>query len=337
MISQDKLTILQYNTRKSRKEVMISLFENEHIKEVDIIALQEPWRNPWKNTTYHPLKSLFELVYEDGKNTRVCFYINKSIALASWSFTHHSPDVCSLHLRTFDGRTIHIHNVYNPCHSNVEDEDLSTIPTLLRAIQKHPNGEHISLEDYSLHHPMWGGDDTPHTDPGATDSVHFMHERNMDQVLPRGMTTYEEQGYKSTIDLVFATKLLVDSLISCNISDEHDHDSDHLPILSSWNLRTLSSLLKEKRYFKKTDIKKLTAALLSELTDDVRTAPRSTQELDQQVGILITALTKAIEVSTLILRVSPRSVLGFDEECKEAQMRARRLKKTFQKDPSPEL
>ncbi len=39
MISQDKLTILQYNTRKSRKEVMIPLFENEHIEEVDIIAL----------------------------------------------------------------------------------------------------------------------------------------------------------------------------------------------------------------------------------------------------------------------------------------------------------
>ena len=95
--------------------------------------------------------------------------------------------------------------------------------------------------------------------------------------------------------------------------------------------------LEDKRYFKKMDIKKLTAALLNELTDSVRTAPRSTQELHQQVGVLITALTKAIEVSTPILQVSPRSVSGFDEECKKAQMRARRLKKTFQKDPSPEL
>ena len=48
-------------------------------------------------------------------------------------FTHHSLDVCSLHLRTLDGRTIHIHNVYNPCHSNVEDEDLSTIPKLVNS------------------------------------------------------------------------------------------------------------------------------------------------------------------------------------------------------------
>ena len=83
MISQDKLIILQYNMRKSRKKIMIPLFENERIKEVDIIVLQEPWQNPWKYTTYHFLKSFFDLVYEDGKDTYVCFYINKTMALAS--------------------------------------------------------------------------------------------------------------------------------------------------------------------------------------------------------------------------------------------------------------
>lgn len=82
MVSQDKLTILQYNMRKSWKEVMIPLFKNERIKEVDIIVLQEPWRNPWKHTTYHPLKNFFDLVYEDGKDTRISFYSNKTMALA---------------------------------------------------------------------------------------------------------------------------------------------------------------------------------------------------------------------------------------------------------------
>lgn len=120
MVNQDKLTILQYNNLKSRKEVMIPLFENEQIKEVDIIALQEPWRNPWKHIIYHPLKSFFDLVYEDRKDTRVCFYMDKTMVLAEL--------------------TIHIHNIYNPCNSNVEDERSSTIPTLLRAIEKHPNG-----------------------------------------------------------------------------------------------------------------------------------------------------------------------------------------------------
>ena len=154
MVSQDKLTILLYNTRKSRKEVIIPLFENEWIKEVDIIVLQEPWQNPWKHTTYHPLKSFFDLIYEDENNTHVCFYISKTMALASWSFIYHSANLCSFYLKTLNERTIRIHNIYNPCNSNVEDKYSSTIFTLLRAIEKYPNKEHISLGDYNLHHPM---------------------------------------------------------------------------------------------------------------------------------------------------------------------------------------
>ena len=87
----------------------------------------------------------------------------------------------------------------------MKNKHSSTIPTLPCAIEKYPNREHILLEDYNLHHPMWESQDVPHTDQGAIDLMHFMQERNMDQVLPRGITTYKEHGYKSTIDLVFAT------------------------------------------------------------------------------------------------------------------------------------
>lgn len=93
--------------------------------------------------------------------------------------------------------------------------------------------------------------------------------------------TYKERGYKSTIDLVFAIKLLVDSLISCNTLDEHNHDSPHLLILSTWNVRTIVCPLEKKKHFKKTDIKKLVDMLKGELTDSLQTAPESTQELDQ--------------------------------------------------------
>lgn len=60
-----------------------------------------------------------------------------------------------------------------------------------------------------------------------------MQERNLDQVLLRGITTYEECRYKSIIDLIFATKLLVDNLILYSILDKHDHNSNHLLILST--------------------------------------------------------------------------------------------------------
>lgn len=50
----DTLNILQYNMRKSHNIVMITLFQNENILDIDIIALQEPWKNTWDQTTDHP-------------------------------------------------------------------------------------------------------------------------------------------------------------------------------------------------------------------------------------------------------------------------------------------
>ncbi len=54
----------------------------------------------------------------------------------------------------------------------------------------------------------------------------------MEQMVPVGITIYEESTGESTIDLIFATPLLSESLISCGIEDKFDHDSDHQPILS---------------------------------------------------------------------------------------------------------
>lgn len=60
MCDKQSLTILQYHTRKSREVVMIPLFEDlENIFQIDIIALQEPWRNQRDLTTYDPLKQNF--------------------------------------------------------------------------------------------------------------------------------------------------------------------------------------------------------------------------------------------------------------------------------------
>ncbi len=54
----------------------------------------------------------------------------------------------------------------------------------------------------------------------------------MEQMIPVGVATYKESSGKSTIDLVFATPLLSESLIYCKITEEFDQDSDHQPILS---------------------------------------------------------------------------------------------------------
>lgn len=57
-------------------------------------------------------------------------------------------------------------------------------------------------------------------------------------------------------------------------------------------------------------------------------------ELDSQLELLIKIINRAINESTPKQRLCARSLPGFDEECKELQMRARRLKKAYNWNPS---
>ncbi|KAH7117323.1 hypothetical protein EDB81DRAFT_915985 [Dactylonectria macrodidyma] len=72
-----QLRILQYNVQKSRDVVLVNLFQGPRVLKYDILAIQEPWRNRFIATMYHPLKSHFQLPYLDNAATRVCFYISK--------------------------------------------------------------------------------------------------------------------------------------------------------------------------------------------------------------------------------------------------------------------
>jgi hypothetical protein len=101
-------------------------------------------------TSYHPLKTHFQLTYPNDANTRVCLYVNKRIDLSTWSVTHVSKDIISLTvLNTRTGRKIHIYNVYN----KVGTGTLSTLADSLST--KDPSDEAVLMGDFNLHHPLW--------------------------------------------------------------------------------------------------------------------------------------------------------------------------------------
>lgn len=59
MTSKPNIRILQYNVMKSKDKVMATLLRDERIKEFDILAIQEPWRNPYISTTHHPAQKIY--------------------------------------------------------------------------------------------------------------------------------------------------------------------------------------------------------------------------------------------------------------------------------------
>lgn len=143
------LRILQYNIRKSYGQVMAPLFSEENIADFDISALQEPWKNTYQNTTFHPRKDAFELAYMDDPLTRVCFYINKKIALASWTVKFYSPDLCTLRIKTTSNRILHIHNIYKPTIASEKPNKILLLQTIL---ENSLIDKHMVLVDLNLHH-----------------------------------------------------------------------------------------------------------------------------------------------------------------------------------------
>ena len=111
---------------------------------------QEPWRNPFINTTYHPLKTHFQLTYFSDAETRVCFYIHKRLDPSTWSVSYISRDIIALTIRSsLTGRRICILNVYN----EVGTDTVSVLTDSLRSL--HQYHETIVLGDFNLHHPLW--------------------------------------------------------------------------------------------------------------------------------------------------------------------------------------
>lgn len=107
------LQILQYNVGK-RRTVMLDLFINDEVNNIDIIAIQEPWRNSETGLIPNMDKDHFELVYlMNNSRARVCFFINKKAALAGWQYKTYSNDLSTVTVKTSDGRKIRVHNIYN--------------------------------------------------------------------------------------------------------------------------------------------------------------------------------------------------------------------------------
>ncbi len=136
MSNTNNFKIVQYNIRKE-SSLLTSLLQDEIIKDVDVLAIQEPSWNRANQSPHNDSTSCFHLAHKGNQETRTCFYINKRINTDSWEATFHDGDLCSLRFsstdrinaesqsegttdleqRTTEHKHIWVHNVYNPSPS----------------------------------------------------------------------------------------------------------------------------------------------------------------------------------------------------------------------------
>ncbi|EDN04471.1 predicted protein [Histoplasma mississippiense (nom. inval.)] len=333
MLEHQELRILQYNVWKSRDVVLASLFQNRKILDYDILAIQEPWRNPFIETSYHPLKAQFQLTYLANAATRVCLYISKRINPGTWSVSYISKDIISLQiLNPHSGRKVSVFNVYN----EVGTDTLSTMAEAIRALNS-PE-DIIVLGDFNLHHPLWssthrhGG-----RGPSAQGLLTVIEEFQLQLLTEPGTPTHRWKDGESTIDLTFASEDLADRVTHCKVDREVDCDSDHLPIalVFDWNWQPVNPT--RKRLWTKTNLELLRKTVETRLPRPGDTTELKNKDgIDKFVSTIIRALEAGIAASTPWSKPSPRSIAGFDQECKDICTEVQQLRQRWQRSRQDE-
>ena len=337
------LSILQYNVRKSRDTVMATLLRDSRVAEFDVLALQEPWRNPYIATTHHPAKDTFHLCCppDDGESrpARICFFVNKRLDHSKWRFDAHSRDAGSLtieiQLEDRETTQITIYNVYNPTKGAEDRESvLPVVSRILGTATTTAAKEQMVLGDFNLHHGMWGGEGVAQVDQESEELIDIMASFDLTNTLSPGTVTYEEGNASTTIDLCWVSAGLLDRLITSQVDRTLDHDSDHLPISTILDLRVKHKSTKPVRSWKRLNTEDFCKALRSELPAQRR--PRTVASLEKYVQDIVEAIEKASDHILPLRQPSPKARDGWTTECSEVLAEAKRLKRRHSREHTEE-
>ena len=134
----------------------------------------------------------------------------------------------------------------------------------------------------------------------------MMKKHGLQLLLKKDTITYKEAGHQSTIDLVFISSFISESLISCKIAKEIDYGSDHYPIITCFNLQTIQKKEQLRCQFKKTDTSKLQTTISEKITALRKDNLDSKEKIDEQVQALVNIIQQAIEASTSLVKISHR-------------------------------
>jgi hypothetical protein len=189
------LQILQHNVHRCKNVVMAQFLRDPEFLKAVIIAIQEPWDNPYTDTTHHPAKATHQLLYPDSQETggraRVCLFISKRIDPTKWRHTAHSRDCQELELHCNTGK-LRLFNIYNP---RLDADNQTDTLDLLEQVLDREDSSCLLLGDFNLHHPAWGGDHVRHTDLRSDQLLELTDEWLLDLWTETGAVTRDERGH----------------------------------------------------------------------------------------------------------------------------------------------
>jgi len=195
-------------------------------------------------------------------------------------------------------------NIYNIKNTPLINNLSAFIPT---NSQQHKYGKITIIGDFNLHHPLWNPAEYQRHDTEAEDLIALMAANELDLILSPGTITFPR--YETTIDLVLGNMEMEQSVLKCKIVCNHDHGSDHLPIITTFTTssRHTSNTQIPAYNFEKMNWDLLKAKVKENLSRINCTHAPSPATVDQLAEEIINALAAAITCSTPRKRICPFS------------------------------
>jgi hypothetical protein len=273
--------------------------------------------------------------HEPDKNSRAAIYVNKRILPAkSFQALHYpSSDIAMMQVKTDeDSLPMLIINIYNTKGTTL----INNFATFLRSHLRHRRYDTIEMVgDFNLHHPLWNPPDYDAHDCEAEDLIDLMATNGLNLILPVGTVTFPRSS--TTLDLVWGNAQMEEKVLRCKVADNHDHGSDHFPIIMTLDLK-LEGIEEIPMYnFEKTNwdlLKVKIIELLPRLSHRTNDEPASPATVDQLAEGITAALTKAIECTTPRRRICPFSKRWWTDELTKARRETNKARNKFKRSNS---
>ncbi|KAI9037167.1 uncharacterized protein KD926_000740 [Aspergillus affinis] len=198
-------------------KVMAQFLRDPAILEANLIFVQEPWENPYQDTTYYPANGSHQLLYPDSTEIG-------------------NERARELELTDANGQQVRIFNIYNrPNEADSTTLDLVTSLTIPTGpTNSSTNPRLLLLGDFNLYHPAWGGKRSKR-DSSFDQLLELTDTRCLDLWLEPGTTT----------------------LVACEVNERVYADSDHYPIRTLLDISTKTPEAQRRKNWKTCSVKDL--------------------------------------------------------------------------------
>ena len=291
------LKILQCNLHGSNAKTH-SILNNPNSAQFTALLLQEQnWSNYTNTSLLHPSWTVIESTTKTKWPPKSAIYINNRILHTSSFRQIHIPHshVTAISITDNEKKATLLINIYN-------SRNHGPISLLRQYLREHVNAKDyktiIMAGDFNLHHPLWNSEGYLKHDAQADELIEMMAEHNMRLLLPPGTITFPNAG--TTIDLIWGNENAEQTLLKCQISEDNDHGSDHLPIETILDIEQQAAEQNTQLAYNysKTDWRTMEMKLHKYLPDIIDTDSTRPEILDQFAVDITNAFQTAINETT---------------------------------------